>query len=194
MLRFRLRFLLLIVFCGFVAAFFISPYTKAYVVSTGDWQWSIEKPTIKTSIEVTDYQPPSCLGRLEMREVDGEIGQRKTCLWSGDKIELGNYILDSGYTLPAAKLPGDNKLHQIANLGCGWSYCLFIPATDTLILKGSPIASWLNALTVYKNVSQRLSPAPGGPIPSIVYNFDSSNPDYEFRSAPNTWGYTNGYY
>jgi len=180
MLRFRLRLLLLVIFCGFLTAFFVDFYPLGASVSAEDMptvKWSSGKPLLVSSESTPRTERVYCMQSLDMQSVDGEAEKQKACHAGGERLDMGFYNLGSAI----AKLPGEDKMHKVTNLGCGYGVCLYLPGTDTLILKRviTPNYTWL--LTVYKNASTRLTSQLGGPIPSTTYTFNLDNPDYTFR-------------
>jgi len=58
---------------------------------------------------------------------------------------------------------------------------MYLPASDTLVTKQYLINGIVRSLVVYKNFTKRLTRVSDGSVTS--YNFDSTNPDYIFKST-----------
>jgi len=195
MLRSRKCLLLLVIFCGILPQLFtILLPTNANAYSADEvWSWSNNKPIIISVNDLPSYPESWCNDTLQSREIDGEIGEKRVCYTSGDKLSYGTYDTQGYGYASAVALAGDSKMHKLEGVCGDYNDCLYLPDTDTLIVKQHLVNSWLHSLVVYKNVSTRITSELGGPIPSIKYKFNSSNPDYIFRSIPGSSSYNNGY-
>jgi len=172
--------LLVVVFCVFLLTFLF--FSKTVKADTSDiaWLWTNNIPTIFSSKPVTDMAQTYCPTIYSIVNIDGEVGSRKACVTTGGKVKFGIYHNDwSGYGA-AISFPYDSKMYKIGG-GCQPSTCLYIPASDTLVMKQFLINNIVQSLVIYKNFTSRLRLEMNGL--SRVYALDATNPDYIFQGS-----------
>jgi len=148
------------------------------------WSWVDNKPTVFSSNKVQDIGSSICPRLLETKTIMGESAPKKVCIMAGDNVRFGVYYLGNGSAyLPAVSFSYDSKMYKVNGVCGKYDSCLYLPDTDTLITKQYLINGLVRSLVLYKNFTQRLMPTITGSIPTLSYNFDSSNPDYVFKNA-----------
>lgn len=199
MLRFRLIALILLICVGFSAHFLYIDVASAYS-RDGDnlsWSWSDSSVQLVKDEEITDGgRTYECKYNYKLKTIYGVANQRKVCYKESNGIEIGMYYYGSGWSYDlAVGFPGDENMYHMSTVGSGeYNSALYLPGTDTLVVKQYIINNIVRSLVVYKNVSGRLSRHNDQYFPAPFYEFDASNPDYIFRSADkNLWGQTEGY-
>jgi len=164
-----LGFLLLLPFCAV--------YSSTEVTAkSGDnfWSWTDEEPKILYSKLIDEINYDKCPTLLRTIEISGEIGEYSACIYGDNAVSFTNYWL-SGLRF-AIKLPNDSKMHKFYS-ECGmYNPCIYLPDTDSLVMKRSIGSGGAGLLLIYKNFTKRLIPIQNGLIRE--YNFDDSEPDY----------------
>jgi hypothetical protein len=146
--------------------------------------WTTAMPNVYSSFAVPDMPSTICPGMYQIKEIAGESGTKNVCIRPGDDVQFGIYYLGNGSTfLPAVSFPNDSKMHRVNGVCGQYDNCLYLSGSDTLVTKQHLINGIVRSLVVYKNFTHRLTPVISGLIPALSYDFDSSNPDYTFKSA-----------
>lgn len=189
----KLRVFLLAIFIGITlqVVTFICPNVGRALTLDMVWSWTDHSPSVYESTVTTGDEISWCQFSYQTREIDGETSPREACVNEGEKMSFGIYY--NGGFPAAVSFAGDNKMHRVWGICGEYNSCLYLPGTDTLVTKQYLVNNIVRSLVVYKNFSKRISPTLDGPIPSISYTFDSSNPDYVFRSEVGLWGQPDGY-
>lgn len=148
------------------------------------WSWVDNKPMVFSSNIVQDIGSSICPRLLETKTIIGESAPKKVCMMAGDNVRFGVYYLGNGSAyLPAVSFSYDSNMYKVNGVCGQYDSCLYLPDTDTLVTKQYLINGLVRSLVLYKNFMQRLTPVIKGVIPTLSYNFDSSNPDYVFKNA-----------
>ncbi len=145
--------------------------------------WSSAKPVTVVSVPTGASDEGWCYsGVFQENFITGDAAPTRMCMMSGRGVRFGTY--QGPYGLESVISFGNDSDMYKVNIGCsGYSGCLYLPATDTLVTRQHLVTNYLGSLVIYKNFTQRLSLA--FPSTSLYneYNFDSSNPDYIFQRA-----------
>lgn len=143
------------------------------------WSWSDNKPVVSSSTVINGIGDNSCLGTYQKTTIIGEFESKKVCMMPGEKFKFATYY--SGNDIqPVVGFGYDNKMYKVWGACDRSNSCLYLPGSDTLVTKQYLINGIVRSLVVYKNFSKRLNHAINGL--ALGYNFDTSNPDYTFRS------------
>lgn len=152
------------------------------IVNAENWSWN-EKPTIASSNQLTNTPAGFCPTTYELHRITIEKDKKLVCVQSGEKLKFGTYHSwqESSFVSVLA-FPFDDKMYQV-NTGCYWTNgCIYLPTTDTLIVRRYVGFGYVRTLDIYKNFSKRLTRAFNTKYLTTEYNFDSSNPDFTYRS------------
>jgi hypothetical protein len=163
-----------------LAVSFIFSNTDVYALSNS---WS-NIPAVVSSDTVNDFSMDYCRG-IYTREVvaNDSIDSRTICQNSGSINSFGTYY-EIGYGNAAAiNFSGDGLMYRLNNVCTNRDTCIYLEQTDTFVAKYSYMTPWSTGLYVYKNFSKRLTPQKNNIGLVTSYDFDTSNPDYVFKSS-----------
>lgn len=176
--------LLAVVFCASLLMFLFFSRTVKADTSDTTWSWANNIPTVLSSKPITDMAQTYCPTIYSVVTIDGEVGSKKACVTTGGKVKFGIYRNDwSGYGA-AISFPYDSKMYKISG-GCQPTLCLYLPASDTLVMKQFLINNIVMSLVIYKNFTSRLRLEMNGLARMYVLN--TANPDYTFESDGYAW-------
>ncbi len=145
--------------------------------------WSAQIPTV-VSVEPTLstlIESDAC--RTNLQSVETGFGSviNKVCVTSGDSLRFGLYYASASWNTLVG-FGHDKKMYRLASFGCkGYNDCLYLPDTDTLVMKKFIINNLVQSLAVYKNVKQRLIPTVASDGFTREYRFNADSPDYVFQ-------------
>ncbi len=159
--------------------FFSSNSVKA-ISDNSAWSWTSGEPVIHYSTPVSDIYSDSCFGSIQSMVIIGEFESKNVCMMPGNKTRFGTYISGND-SITAVGFGFDNKMYKVWGACDRNNSCLYLPGSDTLVTKQYLMTGYVRSLVVYKNFTNRLKYAVNGL--SLGYNFDTSNPDYIFRSS-----------
>ncbi len=153
------------------------------------WSWTGAEPVTYSSAAVANIDAGLCSNSGEVKEVSGYLNLKDLCMTSGNSFSFGFY--DGGYAFrTAVGFRFDANMYQL-NSPCEnrIDSCIYLPETDTLVTK-QYCGTFCKSLVVFKHFSTRLqSVITPGLITKLEYNFDTSNPDYIFKTDSNyIWG------
>lgn len=143
------------------------------------WSWSVGKPIVFSSTVISGVYANSCKGTSQKTVVIGELDQQQVCMLPGEKVRFATYY-SGNIPQPVISFGFDNKMYKVWGACDMSNSCLYLPGSDSLVTKQYLINGIVRSLVVYKNFTKRLSHAIRGL--SLGYDFDTSNPDYTFRS------------
>lgn len=179
----RLKLSMLIII-GFIYQFILLSWPEIAVATVNDatWSWTETKPSVSSSTVVTDMATTPCFNSYQMKDVVGESDPKRVCIMTGDNVKFGNYFVDGRFA-PIISFAYDSKMYKIRGACDRSDSCLYLPGSDTLVTKQYLINGIVRSLVVYKDFTHRLARSADSSVSATEYNFDSSNPDYIFRSA-----------
>lgn len=152
--------------------------------------WANSKPVVTSSTKVTlDNRGDWCNGFVQSKEISGTYENKKVCVTAGGGVKFGNYFNGRSYSYVVG-ISYDSKMYQFNGPCFEDNDCLYLSGSDTLVAKQYSANGLVRTLAVYKNFMNRLSRKLDGF--SYLYNFNSSNPDYIFKSGVSD-GYPDGY-
>ena len=153
------------------------------------WSWTDAEPEIVYSKLIDDINHDNCPTISRTIKISGEIGEYDACVYEGEVASFAVYW-SSGSRF-AVKLPNDNKMYKFHS-ECGmYNPCIYLPNTDTLVMKRSVGNGGIGLLLIYKNFTKRLIPIQNGLIRE--YNFDDSEPDYTSHFPDGDYWLINGF-
>ena len=152
--------------------------------------WTTVSPTvIHSEPTITNAIHNDCSGTIQAKEIFGTFENKNVCVTTGEGIKFGNYFSNREYSYVIG-ISYDSKMYKLNSPCSDLKDCMYLQGSDTLVTKQYLINGLVRSLVVYKNFMSRLSLEIKGL--DVHYNFDSSNPDYIFKSSPSA-GYPNGY-
>ncbi|MGB4420659.1 MAG: SGNH/GDSL hydrolase family protein [Candidatus Saccharimonadales bacterium] len=174
-------------------AIFLGVLQPLFVGATPDketfWSWTDSEPEIVYSKLIKEINYDNCPTILRTIKVSGEAGEYQSCVYEGEKTSFAIYWPSSLNF--AVKLPNDSKMHKLHTECSMYNVCIYLPGTDTLVMKQNISNGGIGLLLIYKNFTERLIPKNVGPIKE--YDFDSSNPDYTSHFPDGDYWLINGF-
>lgn len=153
-----------------------------------DWSWT-NSPTVASATSVEDVSSQYCHGAYSLENITGESSSRWMCTQKGAHVTVGMDATRYPY-ITTVKFTQDSQMFPVhGTVSCEiHGGCIYIPETDTLVTKQNYINNIVRSLVVYKNFSQRLTQIKDNYGQTSSYSFDSSKPDYIFKSSDgHTW-------
>ncbi len=175
----KLRILITFISVGIIIVVAIIFCPKMVNAEAGIWSWSSNKPVVCSSNLINGNPSGPCLVSNQKVTIIGELTSKKVCLTRGEKVNFGTY--SDGGLQSVVSFGFDTKMYKVWGACDYYNGCLYIPGSDTLVTKQNFINGMVKSLVLYKNFTKRLKHTINGL--NIGYNFDTSNPDYIFRSA-----------
>lgn len=153
------------------------------------WSWTDSEPQIVYSKLINEINYDNCPTLLRNIEISGEAGEYRSCVYEGEKTSFAIYWT-SNYNF-AVKLSNDSKMHKL-HIECSmYNVCIYLPGTDTLVMKQNVGSGGIGLLLIYKNFTKRLIPKSVGL--TVEYDFDNSNPDYTSHFPDGDYWLINGF-
>lgn len=180
----KLRILLMVVLICILSLAALLIWSVTVKAETQDiaWSWTTTKPNTYSSFAVTDMDANLCSGPYQMKNIAGETDPKRVCMMSRDNVIFGTYFANGGFS-SAVGFTYDGKMHKVWGACEGYNSCLYLPGSDTLATKQYLINGMVRSLVIYKNFTHRLTQFINPSTLATEYSFDTSNPDYVFKSA-----------
>jgi lysophospholipase L1-like esterase len=161
---------------------------SAYAESaTYSWSGTGNNPTVFSTNSLSDIGPSLCSSPYQLKNIEGEMSPKRVCLTTSETVNFGAIYFDSSANFTWVVSFGyDSKMYKFRSPCDRYDSCLYLPDSDTLVVKQYFGNGYPRSLVVYKNFRHRVSKTYNGFI--MEYNLDSSNPDYTFSNAEgNPW-------
>jgi lysophospholipase L1-like esterase len=157
--------------------------TIAEVVN-GIWSWS-STPIVFSSTPITDTTFSICPTPFQIKKIEGELKLKKVCFTNDQtygNVSFGTVAYEPwrGF-IRVVGFKYDSKMYVFHGPCDRYDSCLYMPGSDTLVTKQYLINGFVRSLVVYRNFKNRLTRVNNGV--STEYDFDSTNPDYTFKSG-----------
>lgn len=167
--------------CILVIFFVFNKNTYA-VFNTPTLSWSISSPKLSSEEPVLAAPSFLCNKLIEVKDIAEDNLLRKVCLYKGESVSFGTVISDYSYR-PMVSFLNDTKMYRVYGLCGSYDSCLYLSGTDTLVTRQYVVNNLIRSLVIYKNFSKRLTKQVNPTSFVTEYIFDSSNPEYIFKSS-----------
>lgn len=165
-----------------VVIFFYLLFLSDSVMATQTPSWSKGEPIVFSSSSVGSMPSSLCQKYFRYQNVAGVKDAQKFCMQDGITVSYGARFMDSSF-YSAISFANDSKMYKIHGVCQKYDSCIYIDKTDTLITKQHIINGIVRSLVVYNNFTSRLDLRFNSATLANEYYFDSSNPDYIFKSS-----------
>lgn len=169
-----------IIFCSVLLLAFLDYGASAEVTVEDNWSWVKSKPVVYSSNDTESINQYMCDGLYQSVVVHPLIDNRMVCVKNNSSVRFGFYY-ENGINNAVISYSMDSKFYRL-NFGCQIGDCLYLPGSDTLVVKTNLINGFVKSLVVYKNILKRID-FESASILQYKYNLDLTNPDYIFQSS-----------
>jgi lysophospholipase L1-like esterase len=165
--------------------FLYGTYQASAHGTVSDWSWTSPSPTVSDKIPADDVASQHCNGSYEQVQIVNENAQWM-CVQQGEHIRVGMPFATRDHrTFVAFKY--DTKMYPVRGTGSCEVHgeCIYIPQSDTLVTKQNLVNVIVRSLVIYKDFTKGLTKEFDTLGKTVAYSFDSSHPDYTFKSSDN---------
>jgi lysophospholipase L1-like esterase len=150
-----------------------------------DWSWTSPTPTVASKVPVDEVASQHCNGSYEQVRIINESAQWM-CIQHGEHIRVGMPFGSRDHRTFVA-FQYDTKMYPVRGTGSCETHgeCIYIPQSDTLVTKQNLINTIVRSLVIHKDFTKGLTKEFDTLGRTVAYRFDSSQPDYTFRSSAN---------
>lgn len=175
------RFIFRIVFILSFALASIFIYTQN--VLADQFSWVNGSPTV-ISTQLQSNREGACKDFHYDLDIANIPDKKNGCLYDGGNIKFA-YYYEGGSSYPGAISFGfDRKMYKVNDVCGEFGSCLYLPQTDTMVVKYYVYPSYKQGLAIYKDFSKKLSRVTDSFGQTTAYGLTpNTQPDFIFSSS-----------